>query len=881
MSSGTHLTYHKKKQDGVATAMNQTALQIGYDRYSMLINGKRELIRSGAMHYFRLPGESLWRDRLFKLKAAGYNTVDLYFNWSYHSPAPGVYDFSGIRDVRRLLEIVAEMDLYLIARPGPYINAEYTAGGLPGWLLAKPDVVLRNRDESGAYVWSQPYMDAVTEWWDQIIPIIREYPKLLLVQIENEYATLNMEPDYMQALYNMTRDRGITVPLMHNDMYTYGLFEEVVDIYAFDNYSVTQFETDWREMDGVFAVLDGIEDSLRPFCQKRPLMVAELQAGWFAGWKGVPYQKIIEHLGREHIGIVTKTLLGQGLTLFNHYKAIGGTNWDYTGSTDTYTSYDFGAPISETGLVTERLYEAKALNLMLQTFDLTATERCTQPPVECNPADPLYVIREAVAPAQGFWLFFRNLSPDPISTELTPSNSSLTEGQPALKPTVQVKPFEVLMLPYRMPLQSGLTLMHTTLEPVYQTESVVIFKANREADIVLGVPERSPTTTRGSHIHEAHVQCETLASDRVQITCQALHPHGVERVRVGNVSIFLLGDHWVDRMWLQEDGFLVCGPEMRLAPNEYAVSDLGQQILNITPHGEFSWETDLLQEEREIQHHLPPIQLKQWESFHEAPELYTSDGFKPVSPNGADFDTNGLYEGSAWYRHSFDGSPKSLTILARHIWAVFLNGQLIGEGHHWQFFQENAVATPEKVAVPEHLLKANGPNELVLFVDGLGHPKGFHDDARTPQGLILLKLDDEEVTTQVTMSAGLSCWKAPIRQALGLLPPTSPIVRFKTCFKMPPSMDLYAPLGVALGNLDFERINIYVNGVLIGRHWRACQNQTTYYIPDDLLKAPEVGENTLELIAMNFQPLIPLADSVPNPEDVSIQPYGVFTKVTR
>src|SRR5690606_12463115 len=110
---------------------------------------------------------------------------------------------------------------------------------------------------------------------------------------------------------------------------------------------------------------------LRPFCQNRPLIAAELQAGWFGTWKGLSYADITGSLGREHINISTKTVLGQGLTVFNHYKAIGGTNWNHIGSTDTYTSYDFSAPISEVGLNTERLLETKSLNTFLASFDMS------------------------------------------------------------------------------------------------------------------------------------------------------------------------------------------------------------------------------------------------------------------------------------------------------------------------------------------------------------------------------------------------------------------------------------------------------------------------------------------------------------------------------
>ncbi len=33
------------------------------------------------------------------MKAAGFNAASIYFDWAYHSPAPGKYDFTGVRDV--------------------------------------------------------------------------------------------------------------------------------------------------------------------------------------------------------------------------------------------------------------------------------------------------------------------------------------------------------------------------------------------------------------------------------------------------------------------------------------------------------------------------------------------------------------------------------------------------------------------------------------------------------------------------------------------------------------------------------------------------------------------------------------------------------------
>src|SRR5437868_320470 len=107
---------------------------VTYDKYSLRIDDRPLQIFSAEFHYFRLPSPDLWRDVLQKVKAGGFNAVSLYFDWGYHSPKRGVYDFTGVRDVDRLLRMTEELGLYVIARPGPYINAELSLGGFPGWL---------------------------------------------------------------------------------------------------------------------------------------------------------------------------------------------------------------------------------------------------------------------------------------------------------------------------------------------------------------------------------------------------------------------------------------------------------------------------------------------------------------------------------------------------------------------------------------------------------------------------------------------------------------------------------------------------------------------------------------------------------------------------
>jgi beta-galactosidase GanA len=154
---------------------------ITLDKYSLMIDGRRTFIWSGEFHPFRLP--SLWRDVLEKLKAEGYDGVSIYFDWGYHSPKSGVYDFHGVRDVDKVLVIARQVGLDVIARPGPYINGELDAGGFPGWLLTQAGRARTNATD---------YLAAVDQWLTEIDAVIARHQLTngtgpgILYQIENE-----------------------------------------------------------------------------------------------------------------------------------------------------------------------------------------------------------------------------------------------------------------------------------------------------------------------------------------------------------------------------------------------------------------------------------------------------------------------------------------------------------------------------------------------------------------------------------------------------------------------------------------------------------------------------------------------------------------------
>ena len=126
---------------------------INFDGRGFLINGQRTFIVSGGLDYARMPRE-LWRDRLLRLQRAGFNTVQTDVCWNLHEPREGQWDFSGARDLAAFLQLVHEMGLYAVVRPGPYVGDAWDSGGLPVWLRFKPSVRMREPNATFEAAWT-------------------------------------------------------------------------------------------------------------------------------------------------------------------------------------------------------------------------------------------------------------------------------------------------------------------------------------------------------------------------------------------------------------------------------------------------------------------------------------------------------------------------------------------------------------------------------------------------------------------------------------------------------------------------------------------------------------------------------------------------------
>jgi beta-galactosidase GanA len=398
-----------------------TPKAVSYDHYSVIIGGHRVLLWAGEFDYYRLPSPSLWLDRLQEMKAAGFNAVSIYFNWDYHSSAPGVYNFSGVRNINRLLNDAQKVGLYVIARPGPYINAESDAGGLAGWLASEP---------AGSRTDDPQYLAAADQWLSEVDPIIAAHQitrggDVIMYQIENEYGYTDTDGEaYFGNLESQAKQDGINVPTYTNDVGSYPTGWDPGTPDAPDLIGTDQYPEAFNCADTSKFTAPPVLTSYHTATQ--PLMVPEYQGGSFDSWSGVGYADCAAMTGPSFEDTFYRYYLAQGVTLQSIYMAVGGTDWGFVPAPFMYTSYDYGSPISEPGTLSDKYDALKLAGEISQALpDLTETDQVTAPTIA-----GLTTFEERNPTTGTSFLYLGNDGATPVTTAL-PTDPALSVTVPS------------------------------------------------------------------------------------------------------------------------------------------------------------------------------------------------------------------------------------------------------------------------------------------------------------------------------------------------------------------------------------------------------------------------------------------------------------------
>lgn len=317
-------------------------------------NGKKIQIISGSIHYFRLFKEQ-YRDRLLKLKACGFNTVETYIAWNIHEPQKGKFVFESYHSLKMFLDIASELNLMVILRPGPYICAEWEFGGFPAWLLENKNMQLR--------CFYEPYLKHVDDWFDVLIKFIKPYlctngGPIIAVQVENEYGSYGDDKKYLNYLKA-------------------GLIHRGVDVLLFTSDGPTDFMLVAGKIDGVLQTVNfgsrvnQCFNKLKEHQPDKPFMCMEFWDGWF------------DHSGAEHhlrdandVAFTFKEILEKNGSV-NFYMFHGGTSFGFMNGANyqddekihkynqTITSYDYDAPLTEAGDITLKY---KAIRRVIEAY---------------------------------------------------------------------------------------------------------------------------------------------------------------------------------------------------------------------------------------------------------------------------------------------------------------------------------------------------------------------------------------------------------------------------------------------------------------------------------------------------------------------------------
>ncbi|MEX2671604.1 MAG: beta-galactosidase [Phycisphaeraceae bacterium] len=324
---------------------------ISFDGQSFSIDGRREWLVSGAIHYARVP-EALWRDRIRAARQAGLNTIQTSVFWHQHEPQPGVFRFEGQHDLRRFVEMIAEEGMRCVLRPGPFVNAAADMGGLPPWLLGLENVALREGNPA--------FLQATARYLDAVMAQVRDLQvteptsgPLVLVQVEHEWFCHHEKQaeKYLQQVNRFLRESGCAVPLVN----TNNLWQQVAG--TLDG---------WVGDENIF----GNCRQLRVLQPDGPCVVMSLPTGKVDAWDepardARPGDQLLVNMAK----------VSAAGAMFNLDPFHGGTNLGYQGARlldgdhrFTTTSFDSHAPLSETGGRTAKYGLVKRLCTFLDSF---------------------------------------------------------------------------------------------------------------------------------------------------------------------------------------------------------------------------------------------------------------------------------------------------------------------------------------------------------------------------------------------------------------------------------------------------------------------------------------------------------------------------------
>ena len=631
-------------------------MKISFDSKSFMADGERRLILSGEVHYFRMP-KAEWKTVLQEAKNCGLNAISTYIPWNFHEIAEGKWNFKDDHDLEGFLKLCKQMGLWVIAKPGPYIRAEWDFGGFPAWLHAKGVRHFRTSDLT--------YMNAADRYLDKVLAILARQQvnkggPVFLVQIEDTFDEAPQDPAYLRHLeHKFKKKLGVPVYFSLGDSSLGGghVKGALVAATAFDRPSYHLARV--RELAA---------------SSRQPLIISQFWTGRYTQWgeaRQTRKVKVLENRLNE--------ALGAGASLINWTMFFGGTNFGDTagrgvGGDQAFvtTSYDYDAPLSETLVKTPK---ALALGLWARwAKGISPALLGSEVVKEDHPVIPAEINVVARANGDSKVYFLHNAASESV-------NGKIQVDEPI---HFTLAPGEQRVFAYNIPLTPNLSVRGCSHSYYYEqlgTRTVVVIwgEAGQKAQFfgsgTLDVTERSNENILLEHERKGFTLTAEISNRPQKLMAKILFESGKREILFLIVTKELAERSSFDA----EKGKLVVGSSEVNFDHKSAVLPEGSQTLITVSQNDYDeqylnvggFETKTLKVAATAILGEEQI-LKRLESRKDWKEAKA----------GLDFAEYGFSSSRAWYKAVFNAREKG----KRHLvipdledqFAVFYNGDYLG-----------------------------------------------------------------------------------------------------------------------------------------------------------------------------------------------------------
>lgn len=456
------------------------------------LDGAPVLPVMGEIHFSRVPRAD-WRRELAKMRAGGVNIAATYVFWIHHEEIKDEWDFAGERDLGEFVRACRDAGMPLVLRIGPFAHGECRNGGLPDWIVNDSDMRPRTNDPR--------YIERVKLLFEHIGEQVRGqmYPNgpVIGIQLENEYGHVGGPRDnaegvaHLRELKRLANAAGLIAPFYTATGWggAHIIEGETLPVQGgyvdapWDQHTKANPPTRLHMFEpflddggtGADWSADEHREKFNFDPDAHPFLTAELGGGLQVTHHRRTYPSA------HDIETLTLCRIGSGANLIGYYMYHGGVNPRGHSTTLQESratgypndlpikSYDFFAPLRESGEASESYFKLRRLLIMLNEFGgRIAPSVCVlsdeRPAAPDDGGTPRVCVRHDARTDSGFAFISNHQRGIAMGAKHVDITLGLGEGELAL-PGMDIAADECRALPYNFAMDDAL-LRTTNAQPL-------------------------------------------------------------------------------------------------------------------------------------------------------------------------------------------------------------------------------------------------------------------------------------------------------------------------------------------------------------------------------------------------------------------------------